>query len=74
MFNTPKSRLFNLNLISLTASDLGIVSMFPLKIDACFNRRWRAGGAGELQRSELAALLTSKNAKDKNKTDEKTKE
>jgi len=41
MFNTKRLRLFNLNLISLTISDLGIVSMFPLKIDACFHRTWR---------------------------------
>ena len=41
MFNNRRLKLFNLNLISLTISDLGIVSMFPLKIDACFHRTWR---------------------------------
>lgn len=41
MFTTRKARLFNLNLISLTLSDIGIVIVFPLELDACFNLGWR---------------------------------
>lgn len=41
MFTTKKSRLFNLNLVSLTISDIGIVVVFPLELDACFNLGWR---------------------------------
>jgi len=43
VFNTNKMRVMNLNLISLTASDIGVVSTFPFKIDACFNRSWNHG-------------------------------
>jgi len=41
MFTTKKSRLFNLSLVSLTISDIGIVIVFPLELDACFNLGWR---------------------------------
>jgi len=41
MFTTKKSRLFNMNLVSLTISDIGIVIVFPLELDACFNLGWR---------------------------------
>jgi len=41
MFKTKKSRLFNMNLVSLTIADIGIVIVFPLELDACFNLGWR---------------------------------
>jgi len=41
MFKSKKSRLFNLNLISLTIADIGIVIVFPLELDAAFHFGWR---------------------------------
>jgi len=43
VFKRHKSRLLNVNLISLTVSDIGICLSFPIVIDACFNKGWRAG-------------------------------
>jgi len=43
VFPTKRLRLLNLHLISLAISNIGIVFLFPLKLDACFNHEWRLG-------------------------------
>lgn len=40
IFKKKKSRMMNMNIMSLTIADIGLCLCFPYIIDACFSRGW----------------------------------